>query len=119
MIRRPPRSTLFPYTTLFRSRLARPGLGGPDEIPAAEGERNGFLLNRGWLGIAFVGHGPHELGREAQGCEWHSSRTPSVHTRAQRGTECHHVRAPPSLSNLGNETGPVFGAGARAQAGAS
>src|SRR3712207_6930623 len=27
MIRRPPRSTLFPYTTLFRSRLAeRPGL---------------------------------------------------------------------------------------------
>src|SRR3712207_8409570 len=25
MIRRPPRSTLFPYTTLFRSRLRRPG----------------------------------------------------------------------------------------------
>src|SRR3712207_7848184 len=24
MIRRPPRSTLFPYTTLFRSRLAEP-----------------------------------------------------------------------------------------------
>src|SRR2546426_5020952 len=30
MIRRPPRSTLFPYTTLFRSRVQRPieGLGG-------------------------------------------------------------------------------------------
>src|SRR2546430_10241039 len=27
MIRRPPRSTLFPYTTLFRSRV---GLGGQD-----------------------------------------------------------------------------------------
>src|SRR2546430_7323558 len=26
MIRRPPRSTLFPYTTLFRSRLAEYGL---------------------------------------------------------------------------------------------
>src|SRR5258708_30800865 len=26
MIRRPPRSTLFPYTTLFRSYLARPSL---------------------------------------------------------------------------------------------
>src|SRR2546422_1915678 len=26
MIRRPPRSTLFPYTTLFRSRVARLGL---------------------------------------------------------------------------------------------
>src|SRR3712207_7047070 len=24
MIRRPPRSTLFPYTTLFRSKMARP-----------------------------------------------------------------------------------------------
>src|SRR2546422_5614190 len=27
MIRRPPRSTLFPYTTLFRSDLLRVGLG--------------------------------------------------------------------------------------------
>src|SRR2546430_9015246 len=27
MIRRPPRSTLFPYTTLFRSALAIPGIG--------------------------------------------------------------------------------------------
>src|SRR6202021_3273684 len=29
MIRRPPRSTLFPYTTLFRSRCAECGLGFP------------------------------------------------------------------------------------------
>src|SRR3989475_4281732 len=28
MIRRPPRSTLFPYTTLFRSGLAESGLDG-------------------------------------------------------------------------------------------
>src|SRR2546422_3946985 len=28
MIRRPPRSTLFPYTTLFRSLLAAAGAGG-------------------------------------------------------------------------------------------
>src|SRR2546429_6407245 len=27
MIRRPPRSTLFPYTTLFRSALGLPGIG--------------------------------------------------------------------------------------------
>src|SRR5258708_12671206 len=32
MIRRPPRSTLFPYTTLFRSRRAL-GLHGPDPHP--------------------------------------------------------------------------------------
>src|SRR2546426_4163415 len=29
MIRRPPRSTLFPYTTLFRSSLPRPGPAWP------------------------------------------------------------------------------------------
>src|SRR5438034_6558246 len=27
MIRRPPRSTLFPYTTLFRSLIGEPGVG--------------------------------------------------------------------------------------------
>src|SRR3712207_8058759 len=31
MIRRPPRSTLFPYTTLFRSRVRRP-VGDDDEL---------------------------------------------------------------------------------------
>src|SRR5256885_15979657 len=37
MIRRPPRSTLFPYTTLFRSRCHRPGgsgAGGVEGGPA-------------------------------------------------------------------------------------
>src|SRR3712207_7413847 len=34
MIRRPPRSTLFPYTTLFRSRAARAGEIGV--VPKAE-----------------------------------------------------------------------------------
>src|SRR2546426_9254484 len=33
MIRRPPRSTLFPYTTLFRSRFAR--VGSPERHPPA------------------------------------------------------------------------------------
>src|SRR2546430_6041131 len=41
MIRRPPRSTLFPYTTLFRSTVAGsaliPMVVGPDELPAANG----------------------------------------------------------------------------------
>src|SRR3712207_594807 len=31
MIRRPPRSTLFPYTTLFRSRRGSRGAEAPDE----------------------------------------------------------------------------------------
>src|SRR5260370_9382152 len=33
MIRRPPRSTLFPYTTLFRSLSAVPGAHGPHGEP--------------------------------------------------------------------------------------
>src|SRR2546425_3514080 len=40
MIRRPPRSTLFPYTTLFRSRWIELGQGDSD--PAGEGiQRHG------------------------------------------------------------------------------
>src|ERR1044071_7891561 len=37
MIRRPPRSTLFPYTTLFRSRAPRDGVRGGDiALPEVE-----------------------------------------------------------------------------------
>src|SRR3712207_8868169 len=42
MIRRPPRSTLFPYTTLFRSRHLVPGMDRRpilDDIRRAEAER--------------------------------------------------------------------------------
>src|SRR2546425_9394985 len=37
MIRRPPRSTLFPYTTLFRSRRSARSLRDPSDVPGAEG----------------------------------------------------------------------------------
>src|SRR3712207_6965889 len=36
MIRRPPRSTLFPYTTLFRSRVSVPIIGEDHEVPASQ-----------------------------------------------------------------------------------
>src|SRR5690242_20975874 len=43
MIRRPPRSTLFPYTTLFRSVVGREdredGRGGPGEEPGRRTQR--------------------------------------------------------------------------------
>src|SRR2546425_9818998 len=66
MIRRPPRSTLFPYTTLFRSRppavgeevmqdrqrkrrgLAGAGLRDPDHVAARQHDRNCLRLN--WRG---------------------------------------------------------------------
>src|SRR2546422_2116475 len=43
MIRRPPRSTLFPYTTLFRSR--RGCVAGKDHTIAVVGGRAGRVLN--------------------------------------------------------------------------
>src|SRR5437667_3464911 len=40
MFRRPPRSTLFPYTTLFRSRGARPRVGDSAHVlPTRAGHR--------------------------------------------------------------------------------
>src|SRR3712207_7157155 len=48
MIRRPPRSTLFPYTTLFRSEAGRLDLVGPGELrvlePAETAEAQGVAL---------------------------------------------------------------------------
>src|SRR2546430_17594419 len=41
MIRRPPRSTLFPYTTLFRSLALRGGLPHVHEIEAGRGPAAG------------------------------------------------------------------------------
>src|SRR5258705_1817781 len=62
MIRRPPRSTLFPYTTLFRSRLRQ---GPPDHLlhreapalrhqPRARQDRKSTRLNSSHLGISYA-----------------------------------------------------------------
>src|SRR5947199_891685 len=70
MIRRPPRSTLFPYTTLFRSALAvdhdtiwnrQLSLGTTEFRPAAMGrpmksclDRKSTRLNSSHLGISYA-----------------------------------------------------------------
>src|SRR3712207_8802257 len=48
MIRRPPRSTLFPYATLFRSR----GVEGHPVVVL--GDRHGGVLLHGQVGVALV-----------------------------------------------------------------
>src|SRR3712207_7717311 len=60
MIRRPPRSTLFPYTTLFRSRHV-PGLHGGDHEVAPLGE---LAVGGGCAhAVALVGLELLEIGR--------------------------------------------------------
>src|SRR5437868_14260850 len=48
MLRRPPRSTLFPYTTLFRSEAVRrpPRAAGPDARARPLAHRSGFVEDR-------------------------------------------------------------------------
>src|SRR3712207_6918568 len=45
MIRRPPRSTLFPYTTLFRSVVGRGGVGADDDrVSSGDAVLSGIAL---------------------------------------------------------------------------
>src|SRR2546422_5065705 len=58
MIRRPPRSTLFPYTTLFRSGLGRDGGEG---VAGAERDQRPGRGNEVPVGV----HRPHREGERA------------------------------------------------------
>src|SRR6266850_4598331 len=64
MIRRPPRSTLFPYTTLFRSRRGRRRYARPDRrtipairtrrLPSRVRDRKSTRLNSSHLVISYA-----------------------------------------------------------------
>src|SRR5476649_2987849 len=56
MIRRPPRSTLFPYTTLFRSRSARASAwrGWRSYFPPARRDRKSTRLNSSHTVISYA-----------------------------------------------------------------
>src|SRR3712207_8311034 len=60
MIRRPPRSTLFPYTTLFRSRIP-----GAEIVPVAGASDSGGAAVAAWFTI--LGEGPAAFGDVADG----------------------------------------------------
>src|ERR1035438_10564152 len=80
MIRRPPRSTLFPYTTLFRSACPRENAAAPPPAAAmtdrGRTDRKSTRLNSSHLGISYAVfclkkklHNTHLLHRsEAMGC---------------------------------------------------
>src|SRR5687767_15550567 len=65
MIRRPPRSTLFPYTTLFRS-----GVDNEDRLAGVLGEPHAAAVQRG--------EGERKGGRSAHRSEEHTSELQSL-----------------------------------------
>src|SRR3712207_8501706 len=73
MIRRPPRSTLFPYTTLFRSGL-------PSKKGAEGGQDHSVLRSDGLLPVAYSGSHLRSGGEDA-----HSQG--EAHARSPRSEE--------------------------------
>src|SRR2546425_9738951 len=66
MIRRPPRSTLFPYTTLFRSRLGDRTASEQVERGKLEFELFGFKLRGRWVLARMSGKRSEEHTSELQ-----------------------------------------------------
>src|SRR5688572_32646415 len=85
MIRPPPRSTLFPYTTLFRSDNPNVGQGGDDQPPGGVGPTGGIH---------------HKFGGEQQqhGKATHRQEIFNENACAHRSEE--HTSEVQSLSNL-------------------
>src|SRR2546430_13689327 len=73
MIRRPPRSTLFPYTTLFRSRAAEEDRGDQAPRPERDGHRGGHEDGGGYGALHGLGGG----GLMRTGSEEHTSELQS------------------------------------------
>src|SRR3712207_9005614 len=82
MIRRPPRSTLFPYTTLFRSPAPKPGHippNYPGKSPATVFGAKPRLqsLDEGWSSPAVVGIDKKRKFRDGARSEEHTSELQS------------------------------------------
>src|SRR3989442_3322551 len=75
MIRRPPRSTLFPYTTLFRSQRPR------EALAQRSGGHHGDVLGGALLGVADLG--ASDLAEDRK-----STRRNSSHVRISYAVFC-------------------------------
>src|SRR3712207_7134990 len=84
MIRRPPRSTLFPYTTLFRSRSGRHQVAADALRPEVAGEVAGGRLERGLRHTHPVVHRPRDGGVEDR----KSTRLNSSHANISYAVFC-------------------------------
>src|SRR5438067_10306148 len=91
MIRRPPRSTLFPYTTLFRSLTSalnfKMNSGGPcrtlaDDVPAFGTDRKSTRLNSSHVSISYAVFCLKKKKKKKK--KKHANTTHTTHTRNTR-----------------------------------
>src|SRR2546430_6486780 len=71
MIRRPPRSTLFPYTTLFRSP---PLPHRREDVPRID-DQTGAPLHEGVVDIRMIGHDDDAIGGDRKSTRLNSSHS--------------------------------------------
>src|SRR5258705_7606552 len=97
MIRRPPRSTLFPYTTLFRSPDTAALARGLPELPERVGERLAQAARRR------RGQGEHDPRARPPDLDRKSTRLNSSHLGIsyavfffKKKKKAHHLEDPPS-----------------------
>src|SRR2546430_13739236 len=81
MIRRPPRSTLFPYTTLFRSSFAAMS-------HALARSAFGFGVARATLGLGEAGNFPAAIKTVAEWLDRKSTRLNSSHSQISYAVFC-------------------------------
>src|SRR2546427_9241520 len=85
MIRRPPRSTLFPYTTLFRSARMNLLRGGGERFDVGAGALRGA---HHWLHRPVDGEHERELGSEQGEQDRKSTRLNSSHSQISYAVFC-------------------------------
>src|SRR2546421_6061766 len=95
MIRRPPRSTLFPYTTLFRSLLQRPG-----SAMTTDGRGEGLMHTRSAILLAVALSLP---GSEGVAQDRKSTRLNSSHDQISYAVFCLKKKKAPAVAARATE----------------
>src|SRR2546421_6806934 len=107
MIRRPPRSTLFPYTTLFRSKSTRVTFSSPWTI--AHSRRNSRRAKQALNGIALSSNAL--MPKSSDRPNWQpvadrkSTRLNSSHDQISYAVFCLKKKKVPSTDHRGNRYG--------------